>query len=98
MASGFDERDQTKLEFLNMYHTFKNFCVNAKKTEHDDLLGYLKLIREILEYVQSPQFAQFFANFDRKIRKNVVKRCVVQPLTKRILAPPIIIYQPIIVR
>ena len=54
MASGFDERDQTKLEFLNMYHTFKNFCVNAKKTEHDDLLGYLKLIREILEYVQSP--------------------------------------------
>ena len=90
MASGFDERDQTKLEFLNLYHTFKNFRINAKKIEHDSLLGYLKLMLSLIEFIQGPQFAQFFANFDRKLRKNVVKRCIVLPLTKRVLAPPII--------
>ena len=31
-ASGFDQRDVTKLEFLNLFHTFKNFIVKAKKT------------------------------------------------------------------
>jgi len=28
-TSNFDNRDQAKLEFLNLYHTSKNFRINA---------------------------------------------------------------------
>ena len=38
--------------------------------------------------MQSAHFQNFFATFDRKLRKNVVKRCLIQPLTQRILTAP----------
>ena len=75
--SSFDQRDTSKLEFLNLYHTFKNFKIYAKKTQQDGLTDYLRLMVDIVTYIQGAQFAQFFANFDRKLRKNVVKRCLV---------------------
>ena len=31
-SSRFDDRETAKLEFLNLFHTFKNFRVNARKT------------------------------------------------------------------
>ena len=31
-ASGFDERDETKKEFMALYHTYRNFTQEAKKT------------------------------------------------------------------
>ena len=54
MASRFDERDQTKLEFLNLFHTFKNFKLNAKKTASDSLLYYLKLMLDVVNYIDGP--------------------------------------------
>ena len=50
-ASGFDKRDVTKLEFLNIYHTFKNFKLNAMKTQNDSLSDYLKFMINILQYI-----------------------------------------------
>ena len=85
-ASRFDDREATKLEFLNLFQTFKNFKVNAKKTQHDSLVGYLRLMHKLVVYILEHQFTMYFANFDKKLRKNVVKRCLIQPLTQRIMA------------
>mmetsp|Transcript_7228 Transcript_7228/g.10115 ORF Transcript_7228/g.10115 Transcript_7228/m.10115 type:complete len:98 (+) Transcript_7228:44-337(+) len=53
-ASSFDERDSAKLEFFNLFHTFKNFRLNARKTAPDSLLEYLKLMHELVEYTKGP--------------------------------------------
>ena len=39
----------------------------------------------IMDYCQSTQFANFFKAFDRKLTKNVLKRCVVDPFSERIM-------------
>lgn len=43
-AAGFDERDEAKREFMALYHTFKNFTIDAKKTQSDSLYAYLGLM------------------------------------------------------
>lgn len=50
-SSRFDSRDCAKLEFLNLYHTFKNFRINAKKTQHDSLFDYLQLMLAVLNHL-----------------------------------------------
>ena len=52
------------------------------------MLGYLDLMAEVVDYVETPQFVQFFQKFDKKLRKNVVKRCVVSPLAEKVLFQP----------
>lgn len=41
------------------------------------MTDYLAFFVDILDFIQSPQFQQFYAAFDRKLRKNIVKRCLV---------------------
>ena len=40
---------------------------------------------DIIEYVQSPQYNNFFKEFDKKLTKNILKRCVVEPFNERIM-------------
>ena len=42
-------------------------------------------MNEIIDYVKSPQFNNFYREFDKKLTKNVLKRCVVDPFTERIM-------------
>ena len=59
--------------------------IGAKKTKKDSLQGYLDLMEKVIDYVETPQFLLFFAKFDKKLKKNVIKRCAVVPLAERIL-------------
>ena len=40
---------------------------------------------DIIEYIQSPQYHNFFKEFDKKLTKNILKRCVVEPFNDRIM-------------
>jgi len=57
------------------------------ETKHpvDELNDYLQLINAILEYSESPSYKNYFAKFDKKLTKNLVKRCVVEPLCEKFL-------------
>jgi len=35
---------------------------------------------KIVRYAEEPHFKNTFANFDRKLHKNVIKRCAIEPL------------------
>ena len=59
-AAGFDERDEAKREFMALHHTFKNFTIDAKKTQSDSFYAYLGLMEQIIDYVATPQFKNFF--------------------------------------
>lgn len=37
-------------------------------------------MKEILEFVETPLFKANFSKFDRKLSKNIIKRCAVDPL------------------
>lgn len=39
----------------------------------------------IIDYIKSAQFNNFFKKFDKKLTKNVLKRCVINPFTERIM-------------
>jgi hypothetical protein len=41
---------------------------------------YLSAIVQIVEFASEPQFINNFANFDKKLHKNVIKRCAIEPL------------------
>ena len=54
-----------------------------------NLAEHLDLMIKIMDYCQSPQFANFFKAFDKKLTKNVLKRCVIDPFTERVMKKPI---------
>ena len=37
-------------------------------------------MKECLDLVESETYSNLFGAFDKKLRKNVIKRCVVEPL------------------
>jgi len=43
-------------------------------------------MKECLELVESETYSKLFGAFDKKLRKNVIKRCVVEPLIDHVLA------------
>lgn len=46
----------------------------------------LEIMIEIMNYVQSPQYQNYFAQFDKKLTKNILKRCIVEVIAERILS------------
>ena len=32
---------------------------------------------QLIEYIQEPQYTNFYKNYDKKLTKNILKRCVV---------------------
>ena len=38
------------------------------------------LMLKIVRYTEEPHFVNTFGNFDRKLHKNVIKRCAIEPL------------------
>ena len=39
-------------------------------------------MKECLEFVESKVFYDMFGAFDKKLRKNVIKRCAIEPLVE----------------
>lgn len=40
---------------------------------------------KIIDYIGSPQYNNFFKEFDKKLTKNLLKRCIVDPFAERIM-------------
>ena len=44
------------------------------------MIAELTLMKECLDLVESETYSKLFGAFDKKLRKNVIKRCCVEPL------------------
>ncbi len=56
-----------------------------KGINNDQLPEYANLMAELVEYLHTPQYINFFKNYDKKLTKNMVKRCVVEPFCDKFL-------------
>lgn len=88
--SKFDDRIETKKCFDAIYRIFNRFktdvVVRGGDEDQDKVLDlYFPLMIEIIEYIQSPSYNNFFKEFDRKLTKNILKRCIVEPFADRIM-------------
>jgi hypothetical protein len=45
-------------------------------------------MRDCLDFLDSPLFHNYFGSFDKKLRKNIIKRCVVEPLIELVFCSP----------
>jgi hypothetical protein len=48
--------------------------------EKASVIAELTLMKDCLDLVESETYSKLFGAFDKKLRKNVIKRCVVEPL------------------
>ena len=74
----FDERDETKKNFEVLYKLFQ------KMKSEDKIISiceYCSVMNEIIEFVKCPQFKNYYKTYDKKLTKNVLKRCLVDPLS-----------------
>jgi len=55
----------------------------------EDAAIIFEVSKEILEYIQTPQYNNFFKQFDKKLTKNLLKRCVIDPLATLVSSHPI---------
>ena len=88
--SKFDDRVETKKCFDAIYRIFNRFktdaVISSKNENPDKVLDlYLPMMIEIIEYIQSPTYNNFFKDFDKKLTKNILKRCIVEPFADRIM-------------
>jgi hypothetical protein len=45
-------------------------------------------MKDCLDFLDSPLFHNYFGSFDKKLRKNIIKRCVVEPLIELVFSSP----------
>ena len=84
--SNFDERAEAKRNFEQLYKVFLKFKQTPIESAADSpLLGWLKLMMKTIDYVQTAQYNNYFKEFDKKLTKNILKRCVVEPFAERIM-------------
>lgn len=88
--SKFDDRVETKKCFDAIYRIFNRFktdaVISSVNEDPDKVLDmYLPLMIDIIEYIQSPSYNNFFKEFDKKLTKNILKRCIVEPFADRIM-------------
>ena len=49
------------------------------------LPDFLEIMIELIEYIQTPAYINYFQNYDKKLTKNILKRCIVEVICERIL-------------
>ena len=82
-ATKFEDREIFKSHFFTLYKTCEDFQRMASALCTEDravLLKYMALVLRIAKFTQEPLFVNTFAQFDHKLRKNVIKRCAIEPL------------------
>ena len=42
-------------------------------------------MKEIVEYLHSPHYINMFKKYDKKLTKNMVKRCIIEPFCDKFL-------------
>ena len=56
-----------------------------KGLNNDLLPEYCRLMNEIVQFLHSPLYHNFFKSKDKKLTKNMVKRCVVDPFRDKFM-------------
>ena len=56
-----------------------------KGLNNEHLPDYVKLMKQIVEFMHSPLYINMFKNKDKKLTKNMIKRCVVEPFCDKIM-------------
>ena len=59
-----------------------------KGLNNDSLPEYVSLQNQIVHYLRSPSYANYYKNHDKKLTKNTVKRCVVEPFIDKFMKSP----------
>jgi hypothetical protein len=78
-----DDREIEKAHFFTLYKSFEDFQRFEPVHYEEDLelvKQYLATIVEVARFTLEPQFINTFGNFDRKLHRNVIKRCAIEPL------------------
>jgi hypothetical protein len=56
-----------------------------KGLNNEQLPEYVQLMRDIVGYLQTPTFINFYKKYDKKLTKNMAKRCIVEPFCDKIM-------------
>ena len=56
-----------------------------KGLNNDALPEYVRLQRQIVAYLHTPQYVNYYKSQDKKLTKNTVKRCVLEPFCEKFM-------------
>jgi hypothetical protein len=56
-----------------------------KGLNNELLPEYVKLMSDFVDYVVSPAYHNYYSNYDKKLTKNIVKRCVIEPFVDKFM-------------
>ena len=56
-----------------------------KGLNNELLPEYVSLMSMTVEFLHTPTYINYYKNYDRKLTKNMVKRCVVEPFSNKFM-------------
>ena len=56
-----------------------------KGLNNDLLPEYVRLQRQVVAFLRTPTYANYFKALDKKLTKNTIKRCVVEPFSDKFM-------------
>jgi len=77
-----EEREAVKKLLDQVYDCFKKMANSEKRAS---LLAYCQLMLRISAFIQSPEFVNNLANFDKSLKNNLVKRCLLRPFRQNLI-------------
>jgi len=79
----FDEQKSTIKSLLDkVYDCFKRM---GNSEQRASLVAYSQLMLKISAFIQTPEFVNNLANYDKSLKSNLVKRCVLRPFRQNII-------------
>ena len=77
----FEQIQEEKKNFEVLHNVFKKM----KGLNNEHLPEYVKLQRQIVSYLYKPQFVNYYKVHDKKLTKNTVKRCFIDPFCEKFM-------------
>lgn len=61
-------------------------CYRKMKGLNNELLPeYVALMRKLVEFLTTAAYHNYFKKYDKKLTKNIVKRCVIEPFSDKFM-------------
>ena len=80
-ASRFEDNEKNTELFEVFYETF----TKMKDEKNEWLHEYASLMHDITEFLETSLYLNYFAKYDKKLTKNIVKRCLIKPFKGKIM-------------
>lgn len=77
-----EQKEVIKKLLDQIYDCFKKMGNSEKRAS---LLAYCQLMLRISAFIQSPEFINNLANFDKSLKNNLVKRCLLRPFRQNLI-------------